>query len=237
MQIPLLHQQILLQSERLRDIHRTMMNYNGSIPAKEMENFLLEIRNLYNLALQLNNENSINLLNEIQLAVNETKSKNVPEVTPVASETSLKNIVEEIPEKTKIEIKLEEKSSDKKKIASDIHELYKESPTLANKFTDKKTVGAKIAGNENTRRISDNLKASVTDLKSAIGLNEKFQFINQLFNGDAKKYHSAIEQLNTSNGSEDAMNFLKEISETNDWESHAAVAKSFMDIIDRRFSA
>ncbi len=239
MQIQLLHQQILIQTERLRDLHRSIMSHSAPIPAEEINNLLSEIRNLYGLAIQLNNENAIQLLNEIQFAAKEI---NLKATVPVTSEikpdpAKIQDEPVKITEAKAISNKTEEKHSDKKRVVSDIHEMFHVTPVLANKFSDQKTVAEKIAGNENTRRISDHLKSPVTDLKSAIGLNEKFKFINQLFNGDAKEYHSVIDQLNTSSNSETAMNFLKEISDTNDWESHAAVAKTFMDIIERRFSA
>jgi len=240
MQIPLLHQQILLQTERLRDLHRSIMSHTTAIPAEELDTLLQEIRNLYSLALQLNNENAIQLLNEIKLAAKEIIVKEAAssiQTIEIPEPTIIQKELEKIAEVKQTALKSEEKPAEKKRIVTDIHEMYQVSPSLANKFSDHKTVGEKIAGNESTRRISDHLKTSVTDLKSAIGLNEKFQFINHLFKGDSKKYHLVIDQLNASPNSETAMSYLKEISDTNDWESHAAAAKTFIDIIERRFTA
>ena len=82
MQILLLHQQILLQTERLRELHRSLMLHTSAIPSEEMESLLQEIRTLYNLALQLNNDNALKLLNDVQLAVANSVQKNP---TPVQS--------------------------------------------------------------------------------------------------------------------------------------------------------
>src|SRR3569832_2302432 len=68
MQIPFLHQQIILETERLRDMHRSMMMHNAAIPSSEMEAFLKLLRKLYEVSLQLGSENSIQLLNEVHLA-------------------------------------------------------------------------------------------------------------------------------------------------------------------------
>ena len=133
-------------------------------------------------------------------------------------------------------IKAEEKPAEKKRIVSDIHEMFHDTPTIANRFSDQQTVASKIAGGESTKRVSDQLKSSVTDLKSAIGLNEKFQFISHLFNGDAKKYNTAIDKLNACPTAEVAMKYVQEISDSNNWESYAPSAKSFLEIIERRFS-
>ena len=240
MQISILNQQLLVQTERLSDLHRSIMIHSSPVPATVIENLLLEIRNLYTLALQLNNENAIQLLNEIQL----TAAKHMAEFSNPVLQSSQDSVpdrtlsAEIIPKEVKQqpEKKAEEKTIEKKRIVSDIHEMFQDAPTIANRYSDHQTIAEKIAGNESTRRISDQLKTSITDLKSVIGLNEKFQFINHLFNGDAKNYNVAIDHLNSTITSETAMKFVQEISDSNNWESYPQSAKSFLEIIDRRFS-
>ncbi len=249
MQILLLHQQILLETERLRDLHRSIMSHSSPVPAAEMENLLQEIRNLYSLALQLNNENALQLLNEIQMAANQlvlplsksslqSAENTVPFQRIEPDETLVNDPKDSIPEMVPSSVSyIKEKPLEKKHIASDIHEMFHDSPTIAKRFSDHQTLAEKIAGNGNMKRVSDNQKSSVKDIKSAIGLNEKFQFINQLFNGDAKKYHSVIDELNTSTSVDIALNSIREISDFNNWESHPASAKSFIEIVERRFSS
>ena len=248
MQIPLLHQQILLETERLRDLHRSIMSNSSPVPAVEMENLLQEIRKLYGLVLQLNNENALQLLNEVQLAA----VQQMPTISKPFVQTSIEpppiQIIkqEELPSmetgektedaKTFLQSASVDKTQDKKHIVSDIHEMFHDSPTVANRFSDHQTIAEKMAGNDLKKRVSDNLKSSIKDIKSAIGINEKFQFINQLFNGDAKKYHTIIDEINSSPSSEIAMNRIRLISESNNWESHPASAKVFLEIIERRFS-
>lgn len=248
MQIPLLHQQILLETERLRDLHRSIMSHSSPVPPAEMENLLQEIRKLYSLVLQLNNENALQLLNEVQLAAVQqmpTNSKpfiqtsiEPPPIQAIMQEELPSMVTEEKTEDIKFYFQSasDDKTHDKKHIVSDIHEMFQDAPTVANRFSDHQTIAEKIAGNDLKKRVSDNLKSSVKDIKSAIGINEKFQFINQLFNGDAIKYHSIIDEINSSSSSEIAMNYISEISETNNWESHPASAKVFLEIIERRFS-
>ena len=243
MQIPLLHQQILLETERLRDLHRSVMSHSSPVPAAEMEKLLEEIRKLYGLVLQLNNENAIQLLNEIQLAVTQLMPQ--PAISSLVS-APVNNIKSgEINKNTGEAASIEsskqqladasDKSTEKKRIVSDIHEMFHDAPKVADRFSDRQTLGEKIAGND-MKRVSDNLKTSIKDIKSAIGLNEKFQFINQLFKGDAKNYHVVIDRLNASASEEVALNHVREISETNNWESYPATAKIFIEIIGRRFS-
>ncbi len=248
MQILLLHQQILITTERLRDLHRSTMLHSSPIPASEMEILLQEIRNLYGLVLQLNNENALNLLNEVKLAVTQQMPViSKPTLAPAEESSTIhpskpEEILLKVTEAKILEIKhtetsvTEEKSTQKKYIVSDIHEMFQDVPSVADRFSDHQTIAERIAGTGSMKRVSDNQKTSVKDIKAAIGLNEKFQFINQLFNGDAKKYHSVIDELNVSPSVDFAMNYVREISESNNWESHPASAKSFIDIIERRFS-
>ncbi len=248
MQIPLLHQQILLQTERLRDLHRSLMMHSSPVPAAEMNTLLQEIRNLYSLALQLNTENDLQLFNEVQIAIKnitplpspKPEEKIIPESAPLAEvqvkETEVKEPIVNTNSQSSFEIRQEENTPEKKRLVSDIHEMFQDAPTLANRFSDHKTIGESIAGNVSLKRVSENLKTPVRDIKSAIGLNEKFLFINQLFNGDSKKYNATVDELNASTTAEAALNSVKEISDINNWESHASAAKMFIDIVERRFA-
>jgi hypothetical protein len=246
MQIPLLHQQIILQTEKLRDIHRQIMLHQSTAPAAEMNILLLEIRSLYSLAIQLNNENDIQLLNEIQLAFNNPPS---PEVTPLTGIDARNDLaasrVEELKANAPIvkAIDLNQQTSsitetiqqEKKRHTTEIHEMFHETPKVGGKFTGQKTVGEKISFQSGTKSIAENLKSPVRDIKSAIGINEKFLFINQLFNGDTNKYNTVIAELNSCSTSEFALNTIKNLSLANDWESHPGAAKLFKEIVERRF--
>ena len=242
MQIPLLHQQIMLQTERLRELHRSIMLHTPPVPATEIENLLKELRSLYNTVLQLNNENSIQLLDQVQLAVNQL----IPEVKnrPIAStinQPELVNSVFKQEEKKEEEITLTASvetatsGSTRNQSLPDIHTFLRESNTFAGQFEDRPTLGEKIATHDNKKRYSDNLRMPVKDIKSAIGLNEKFLFINQLFKGDSVTYNAVVDRLNTSSSIESAMNHIQSLAESNNWESHADSAKSFIEIIERRF--
>jgi hypothetical protein len=56
-------------------------------------------------------------------------------------------------------------------------------------------------------------------LKSLIGINDKFLFINELFDGNLKEYNEAIETLSGFKDSRAAMEFLNLLREKNMWET------------------
>jgi hypothetical protein len=217
------------------------MLHTPPVPATEIENLLKELRSLYNTVLQLNNENAIQLLDQVQLAVNQLipEVKKQPIVTEVKSE--LTNQVFKQEEKKEEEMTMTASvetvtsGSTRSQALPDIHTFLRETNTFASQFEDRPTLGDKMATHDNKKRYSDNLRIPVKDIKSAIGLNEKFLFINQLFKGDSVTYNAVIDRLNTSTSIELAMNHIQSLSESNNWESHSESARSFIDIIERRF--
>ncbi len=78
----------------------------------------------------------------------------------------------------------------------------------------------------------------VTDLKSAINLNDKLLYIKDLFNGYSLAYSEAIEIVNRFNTFEEAERFLKtNYVVKNNWESKASTADKFYALLRRRYPA
>lgn len=76
----------------------------------------------------------------------------------------------------------------------------------------------------------------ITDLKASIGINEKFQFINELFEGNMKEYNVAIDQINNFTEHEDAENYLADLRDMYKWNEENPIAKNFLDLVQRRFA-
>lgn len=75
------------------------------------------------------------------------------------------------------------------------------------------------------------------DLKGLISLNDKLQFVRDLFNGYSLAYSEAIELLNRFDNFEAADNFLKQnYSVKNNWAEKQDVADKFYEVLNRRFS-
>ena len=79
-------------------------------------------------------------------------------------------------------------------------------------------------------------KKPIKSLKSAIGINDKFQFINELFDGRMKKYNEAIEKLDTADTLEDALNTLDTIAKEKEWDSENPSYEQLRDFVERRYS-
>lgn len=77
----------------------------------------------------------------------------------------------------------------------------------------------------------------IDDLKSGIGLNEKFLFIRELFNNDHLAYAEAIELLNACSSMEAAEQIIaNQLLPQYHWDLETEAAVSFLHLIFRRFA-
>lgn len=76
-------------------------------------------------------------------------------------------------------------------------------------------------------------REKITDLKQAIGINDKFLLIRDLFDGDQRRYEEAIDRLNAFDDLDDCIVF---ISEHYDWNPSSDGVKLLMELLDRKLS-
>jgi len=81
-------------------------------------------------------------------------------------------------------------------------------------------------------RVSHN---KIDNIRSVIGINEKFRFINELFKGDMNTYNSVVDKLNTLISMDEAERFLVSYKARYDWEEEGEVYKEFYAVIERRY--
>lgn len=88
------------------------------------------------------------------------------------------------------------------------------------------------------REVKDHLVLEpIKDLRSAIGINDKFQFIQELFGGDEKSFKVGIKTINAFKIFPEAQFYIKrELREKNNWDEESNVVKQFDQLIKRRFS-
>jgi len=119
------------------------------------------------------------------------------------------------------------------------HESPKVVKTTLDLFSDmsSETLSDKISKGEDDLSVADRLqKSQIGDLREAIGINEKFQFINELFNGDLTRYNKAIDELNSFAGLEGAKTYLFELSVENQWNDDLPAFLKLKELLERKFS-
>jgi hypothetical protein len=75
----------------------------------------------------------------------------------------------------------------------------------------------------------------IENLKSAISINEKFMFINELFDGNLREYNETIETLNGLKTLDQAAEFLDLMRKKNFWNTGSNAFKKLKELVERRF--
>ncbi len=245
--------------EALAEQLSTIIQYEEKIPQIEIDIVLANVRKLYE---RLNDLNRLNLkpvvvmeekplqqeIVETQELKEQKESVIEQELFDVAAEPE-KEIITEKPEKSAVaeekpvvhaEIKTvvpeiqKKPRSDKSKTADLFSATDKE--TVADKFKDTiKSLHEKISGEKNDKTVAEKIgKSSIPNLKGAIGINDKFLFINQLFKGDLQEYNKAIDKLNTCNTIENATIVLEELKTAHNWNVDEEAYQKMEDLVIRK---
>jgi len=79
--------------------------------------------------------------------------------------------------------------------------------------------------------------AKVHNLRAAMSLNQKFQFIDKLFGGDSLAFNDALDKLEESQSYEEVKHlFQNEYGHRYAWDFNQEETKSFMELVGRKFS-
>ena len=111
------------------------------------------------------------------------------------------------------------------------------------------SLNEQLANKESTNSINDNLKndedrslneelnqGKIESLKSAFGLNQRYLFINKLFEGNEILFSEAINKTDQSTSYDEAVNFLLDsYSEQFKWGDEESTVAELFGMIDRRF--
>lgn len=76
-------------------------------------------------------------------------------------------------------------------------------------------------------------KGTVSDLRQAIGINDKFLLIRDLFGGDSDAYDDAMQTLNRFDNLDDCVIYL---TENYAWNANSDSVRLLMDLLERKFA-
>jgi hypothetical protein len=134
------------------------------------------------------------------------------------SKIDLKGEFEQVEEKIKAESKIDQ-IADQSGMSShsDINEQY--------------------ADEQEDRSLSEQLKKQpISDLLTAIGLNERYLYANDLFGGDIEEFRKAIRLLNELDSEEEASRYFnEELRRAYGWEDDNELAQALYLLVKRRF--
>lgn len=98
------------------------------------------------------------------------------------------------------------------------------------------TIGDKLGSSDDSSIAEKMQKSHVNDLRQAIGINEKFLFINELFNGDMGRYNKVIDELNALTTQHGINSYIIELKVANQWSEENEAFTKLKDLLDRKMS-
>ncbi|MBK8845704.1 MAG: hypothetical protein IPO27_03720 [Bacteroidetes bacterium] len=115
--------------------------------------------------------------------------------------------------------------------------LFESPEVVAGLFDNNASVADNLARSQTQASVAQAMNVSpLEDLKKAIGINEKFLFINELFEGSMQAYTDTIDKLNSAADKMQANHILESLQIKYNWDSsHAAYLRMF-ELIQRRFA-
>jgi hypothetical protein len=75
----------------------------------------------------------------------------------------------------------------------------------------------------------------VSNIKAAIGINEKFAYLKELFKNNVNDYNEALEKLNNFESYAEAEDYFQELKAKYDWDSESKSFQGLADLLNRRY--
>ncbi|HEX5003576.1 MAG TPA: hypothetical protein VFW78_13865 [Bacteroidia bacterium] len=246
--------------EMLKEQQEQIMLHEDNIPRIELDIMQANVRKLYEMLHLLSKEQTAPKAEPIQQAPVAVEPKIEIESTPAQeSNITIPQVTEEKsllqPEELLAAVEPEvtvtvsatvteetvSKSAStiiKKKVSGSTASLFDEPSSLSSSLTAQPTVYDKISSTSEDKSLSRKMQSDpVSDLKKSIGINEKFSFINELFDGDLDSYNRAIEQLNTCDGIGSALSLLESsYSQEYNWNTQSNSYLNLRRLVERRYA-
>ncbi len=156
--------------------------------------------------------------------VEETPKQAIQE-SPAAVITPKVDLLQErqkdfVPTVRKIEFKPEPAASEPKK-----ESIFEKAASLYDKIA--KPTEKTVANQANRQPVSN--------IKSSIGINEKFAYLKDLFKNNVNEYNEALDKLNNFENYSDAEDFFQELKAKYNWDSEGKSFQGLADLLNRRY--
>jgi hypothetical protein len=159
-----------------------------------------------------------------------------------------------VKEEIELKLKKEEDNSQNKKVVEEVakkpfpepaveetHEVLlplvptkKPSKSTADQFAPAKTFADVYQKSDDTSLAAHIGSYAIPDIRTAIGVNDKFLFINEVFKGDVEAYQQTIDRLNRQTLLNDALQVIDEVKQKYAIQDKEAI-DTLIKIIKRKF--
>ena len=174
------------------------------------------------------------------------------EVITIPEDALVEKLPEVLPNNLPVDEKIANAEINIEPIANNIpkgfgYEILNDIPTFSHQT--KELFELNIALSDEKETLNDKLKieqkeistllqdSPVKDLKKAIGVNDRYTFINELFRGDETMYERSIKTINAFNIYPEAEYWIqRELKLKMGWDNANEAVKQFDQLVRRRFS-
>jgi len=232
----------------LNEQFETIREFESGIPQIEIDIMMSNIRKLY--------ENMSFLNRKMQSSSNErvkelTINKPTAATVNINPNTKVEQIKADHPVKSgdvhdsllsaeKKNLKTEEADTAQtpiRKTPSTETKQQKSKAGLLLQFEDELfSINESVARNTEDKSLVNRLgNTRIDNLKTAIGINDKFFLINQLFNGNPQAYEDVIYTLNNFKRIEEAMQYTSTLKYRYDWDTDTEAYLKLVHFLERKF--
>jgi len=211
----------------IQDIEKSIKKFgnHSSLSRVEIDLALEKVRKLYDSLQGLIEEkpveeitppeNTLENINTFELEENSSDTdKDISETSPVVTKEPDKKPEEEL------QIKFNEEKNDKTEIIAD---------RLQN---GQSFMNESLRQQVSSKDLSSKLTSQpISDIGGAMGLNEKFSFIRELFNNDPDKFTETINTLNHASNFNEAYSYL---NDTFNWDMDDSQVQKLLDLTRRK---
>lgn len=232
--------------------HSDRLTVSHTLPALELSVLISKIAKLYEETIILKHEISKMELTELEKLPMNQNSKVIKNDATTADVPV--SIVEE-DEQKEDEIGLEtesiyvESESTVEPVLNEIaEEVTKEASSFSNQDIsevksiskyeiDFQDLNTKLSGKEENSVVDQLQKQPIADLTTAIGLNERYLYANELFGGSMELFRDALRALNSKGSLQDALDYLEnDLVVTHQWSNEHDLVHSLRRLVERRFN-
>lgn len=218
--------------------HSDMISNYQRIPQLELEMILSKIKKLYEKSIIFN---YLNVNEEEQLT-----NKNLFQEENVVAGNKEEDIVEPKIDKMEgtqmqyvegFDDEKEHGNIAKKEPFKNIQPMASEVNAKLKEKTSSSSINEKISEKKVDSTIASKLqRIPIESLNKAIGPNEKFIFIKELFKGDRETFNETIKHLDSLSDYEEAEKYIhKNIAGKYEWDFNLKSVVTFFDLVQRRY--
>lgn len=121
-------------------------------------------------------------------------------------------------------------------LTSDTKTVTQNHDSLKSEISAEEKVNAEKVGQSDKKAYNNFIGKPIDSLKRAIGINDKFQFINELFEGNMGRYNKTIDSLDSAGGLERANIIITELAIELEWDSEDKAYIQLQNYLLRRYN-